>query len=194
MDWETTVAPTGSLVPSATARESLSLPDEVDAPTLDLRLAAVTEALDGPDSLTGRCFLRRTIRVQWEGWARTRPVPGGAPVTLAPPGVRYQLSDGSFADARGVTVGSEFGTAFLRFGTRPLDYVEGCLVEAVYEAGSDVVPAEVQVLALSLLRTYDEHQTTILGIGEGKGDANPAMESILQRYDARRLLSPEWGD
>ena len=189
MDWETTVAPTRSLVTMQQALDQLEAPSETAAPNLDVRIKAADARLDGPDSETGRCFLRRTIRASWRTWQTERPVPGGSPITVL--SARWEEAVGVWhpieAAARAL-----WGGAIVELGETPQFYEVGDVVEVVYQAGNDDVPADVQVLALALIADFDERQAATLGVGEGAGVPNPAMEAIKARYDARRLLSPAW--
>ena len=189
--------PTGGLVSLAEAQEHLGVPPaaadgELD-PGVQLRIDAVSEMLDGPDSQTGRCFLARTIRVTWTGWPFGRRIlPGG--VLPAPVHATYEHEDGSVTWAGALPRGGlDWGGPFVTFSNgAPDDFLADGQVTLDFTAGDDVVPKDMKVLALSLLAEVDEHRSAVLGVGEGLGVKNPAMESILARYRATRPMNPDW--
>ena len=108
---ETTTAPTDVL---ATPAEAVAYAGVGDADDLQGALDTAHEVVDGPRSLTGRCFRRRTVAYSFSGWVPAgwaRELPGGPEVQLL--SVEYVSDAGATLTYTGATALAQRGDATL---------------------------------------------------------------------------------
>lgn len=133
----TTAPPTDVLatVEEATAYVGVATEDDVQA-----HLDAAHELVDGPRSMTRRCFRRRTFEAAFSGWVPSgwcRYLPGGPVLRIL--SASYERTRGGMTLIPGAPVVATRGdNALFSLGARPLDAQPGGRVVVSVESG----PAE----------------------------------------------------
>ena len=150
----TTVAPDGVL---ATPQEAVDYVGVSDTGAVEEHLNAAHEHVDGPRSLTQRCFRERTFEVEFQGWVPPgwcRYVPGGP--TLRVSGVQYETAPGRLATYQGSTsVATRGDHALLGMETAPGDALPGGKVVVTIVSG----PAEADALVAAKRAVLDACET-----------------------------------
>ena len=183
--WQERVSLATGLVTLADAKEHLEFPDDDRDNYINALILAATDMLDGPDSMTGRCFTEQTWRLSFDQVLTERFAISVFPAKSILSAVAYDDDDNevdlgasNFKLVRGKTGSEIVPQAGIVWPATLADRPDAVQLEI--EAGAEEIPPSIKQACLLLLGHWFEHRE---GVAEKQTyDVPLSVTALVHRH------------